>query len=319
MSGGGKGGGQGEPSGYTNPNTGSGTTPMEPLVNGLGPITQSRPPYNDFREDPRIRYDPNPTPSGMTTQEQQDMRGYAPPSDVYSQAASNYNNATGLTNAGAALYGTTGPIANGMGMYQNPYENQVVQGALGDIEQQRRAQQVQNQASAAQSGAFGGSRHGVVESLTNAAAQQNAGNTGANLRSQGFNTASQLANQDIQNRFGAGAGLYNAGAQLGNIGGQQFGMGQQIGQNQWTQGALAQGIQQMLLDQSQGMFNQYVNQPTNLLSLRNQAVGLSPLVNANTVNSSGSSTGTGPKQYNPGLFDYLSLGAQTYGMSKMGR
>jgi hypothetical protein len=48
-----------------------------------------------------------------------------------------------------------------------------------------------------------------------------------------------------------------------------------------------------------------------MLALRNSAMGQSPLVNANTT--------TGTSQYNPGLFDYLSLGAQTYGMSKMGR
>ena len=172
-------------------------------------------------------------------------------------------------------------------------------------------QQSQNQASAIQNNAFGGSRQGVVESMTNAAAQKAGADAAGNLRYGGFNTAAQLAGQDVQNRMGAAGGLLSGAGTMGNVANQQFGMGQQIGQNQWAQGGLAQGMNQMLLDQGQGMFNQYVNQPQNMLALRNSAMGQSPLVNANTT--------TGTSQYNPGLFDYLSLGAQTYGMSRMGR
>ena len=238
-------------------------------------------------------------------------KGGATGGDVYSQAAQGMTGAQNAAQAGTALYGTTGPISQGMGAYANPFENQVVQSTLGDIETQRRMQQSQNQASAIQNNAFGGSRQGVVESMTNAAAQKAGADAAGNLRYGGFNTAAQLAGQDVQNRMGAAGGLLSGAGTMGNVANQQFGMGQQIGQNQWAQGGLAQGMNQMLLDQGQGMFNQYVNQPQNMLALRNSAMGQSPLVNANTT--------TGTSQYNPGLFDYLSLGAQTYGMSKMGR
>jgi hypothetical protein len=66
---------------------------------------------------------------------------------------------------------------------------------------------------------------------------------------------------------------------------------------------LQQGMNQMLLDDARGMFGQYVNQPQNLLDLRSSAAALSPL------NQAGSSTSS----YTPGLFDYLSLGAQSVG------
>jgi hypothetical protein len=77
--------------------------------------------------------------------------------------------------------------------FMNPYEQQVIQGTLGDIEQSRMmaANQVANQATAAK--AFGGSRYGVQQSLTDAAALAQAAKTAAQMRQAGYGTAAQLA------------------------------------------------------------------------------------------------------------------------------
>ena len=77
--------------------------------------------------------------------------------------------------------------------FMNPYEQQVIQGTLGDIEQSRQmaANQVANQATAAK--AFGGSRYGVQQSLTDAAALQQAAKTAAQMRQAGYATATQTA------------------------------------------------------------------------------------------------------------------------------
>ena len=77
--------------------------------------------------------------------------------------------------------------------FMNPYEAQVIQGTLGDIEQSRQmaALQTANQASAAK--AFGGSRYGVQQSLTDQAALQQAAKTAAQMRQAGYGTAAQLA------------------------------------------------------------------------------------------------------------------------------
>jgi hypothetical protein len=83
-----------------------------------------------------------------------------------------------------------------MGAYQNPFESQVVQGALGDIELARQRQGLTDRASATAAKAFGGSRQGVAESLTNEAALRNAASTASNLRMQGFNTAANLGQND---------------------------------------------------------------------------------------------------------------------------
>ena len=77
--------------------------------------------------------------------------------------------------------------------FMNPYEQEVIQGTLGDIEKSRMmaANQVANQATAAK--AFGGSRYGVQQSLTDQAALQQAAKTAAQMRREGYGQAAGLA------------------------------------------------------------------------------------------------------------------------------
>ena len=82
--------------------------------------------------------------------------------------------------------------------FQNPYEQQVVQNTLQDIEDQRRMGQIAEAQRATAARAFGGSRQGVQQSLTNAAALRQAATAAANLRQQGFGQAAQLAQQARQ-------------------------------------------------------------------------------------------------------------------------
>lgn len=76
--------------------------------------------------------------------------------------------------------------------YMNPYENQVVQGALADIERQRQGQISAEGARATASKAFGGTRQAVTRSLVDEAALRNAGNLAAQLRQTGFAQAQNL-------------------------------------------------------------------------------------------------------------------------------
>lgn len=97
--------------------------------------------------------------------------------------------------------GQIGTIAGtDLSQYTNPYENMVVQSALNDNDRARQMAIQQGQAQATASGAFGGSRHGVADSLTNQDYLRNAGTMASNLRSQGFQNAQGLAQQDIGNR-----------------------------------------------------------------------------------------------------------------------
>jgi len=76
--------------------------------------------------------------------------------------------------------------------YMNPYENQVVQNTLADIERARQGQISAEGARATAAGAFGGTRQAVTRSLVDEAALRNAGNLSAQLRQAGFAQAQNL-------------------------------------------------------------------------------------------------------------------------------
>lgn len=76
--------------------------------------------------------------------------------------------------------------------YMNPYEQQVIQGTLGDIERARQGQISAEGAAATAAKAFGGSRQGVTRSLVDEAALRNATNAVAQLRQGGFTQAQNL-------------------------------------------------------------------------------------------------------------------------------
>jgi hypothetical protein len=108
-------------------------------------------------------------------------RQFAQPGAMYTAAEQNLYN-LGMTPFGAA----------DIQQFYNPYEQQVVQGALGDIERSRQMQDVADRARAVQARAFGGSRQGVQEALTNEAALRQAATTASGLRQTGFTQAANL-------------------------------------------------------------------------------------------------------------------------------
>jgi hypothetical protein len=98
--------------------------------------------------------------------------------------------------------------------YMNPYENQVVQNTLADIERARQGQISAEGARATAAGAFGGTRQAVTRSLVDEAALRNAGNLAAQLRQGGFAQAQnlglsqqQLMQQYEQQKLDAARGL----------------------------------------------------------------------------------------------------------------
>ena len=108
-------------------------------------------------------------------------REFVQPGEMYTEAERN------LYNLGMTPFG-----AKDIEAFYNPYESQVIEGALGDIERSRQMQDVADRARAVQARAFGGSRQGVQSALTNEAALRTAATTASGLRSAGFNTAANL-------------------------------------------------------------------------------------------------------------------------------
>lgn len=191
-----------------------------------------------------------------------------------------------------ALQGTQSAMAGpNIGAFQNPYSQQVTDNTLNDLERQRQMQMNSIGASASAAGAFGGSRHGVAEAQTNEGFARQGANASGLLNHQGFNTALG-AGQNQQGMQLSGA------AQLGALGNQAFNTSQAITGQQAQQGLQQQALQQQLIDAARGGFSQYVNSPTNALNTNLQALGASQTGQQTQTQSS-----------NPGLFDYLSIGA----------
>jgi hypothetical protein len=151
--------------------------------------------------------------------------------------------------------GMTGP--GSIGSYMNPYTSMVRENALSDLESARRAaiQQTGERANAAR--AFGGSRQGVAEALTNQGFAKQAATLGTQLNEQAFNQAMAAQQADIARQSAAdianqqaglqGAQLRLGGAsQLGNLAAQQQAL--RLGGAQAVMGA---GGARQALDQQQ--------------------------------------------------------------------
>ena len=177
-------------------------------------------------------------------------------------------------------------IAQNIGQFINPFEQQVVSGALGDIERQRQmtANQLASQFGAAK--AFGGSRQAIQEAELAKSALEQGASTAASLRQQGFGQALQAAGQQAQmgaraSEFGLGQGLQ---AQLANQAARQrfgeFGAQQDVQTQLANQAAQAraaefgagQSIQAQLANQAaRQRFGEFGSQQGMQAALANQA------------------------------------------------
>lgn len=219
------------------------------------------------------------------------------------------------------LSATTG--AQGMSAYMNPFEQDVVNVALNDIERARQMQQMQGAAQAQRAGAFGGSRQGVAQALTNEAALREAARTAAGLRSEGFQFAAgmgqtdaarqlqaQAANQgvdisleqanaqlrqqaDLANQQAGLAGAQQrmqAGAQLADIGAMTQNLGFTQAQALGRIGEMQQGFTQAQLDAIR-------NLPLEQQAIINEALGLNPAGGSGMVSQSSGSGSQSSRQF----------------------
>jgi hypothetical protein len=219
------------------------------------------------------------------------------------------------------------PAVGGINTYMNPYTQQVIDRTQGDIARQQEMAMNQLGAQASQAGAFGGSRHGVAQGVLGGEFGRAFGDIAAQQRAQGFNTAlgasqqdaaaqmqAAMANQAAGARaaeFGQSTGLQaalanqaalmqqnqlglQAAGQLGSLSNLGFGFGTQLNQQQAQQGALQQGLQQMLIDAAKGQYGGFTGAPGQALNLPLAAVGAANMGQRSETQS-----------YKPGLLDYL--------------
>ena len=210
----------------------------------------------------------------------------AAPQNIFQQSSGAYTGALQGTNAAAGM--------PDIAAFQNPYNQQVIDTSMADMERQRLMQQNQLGAQATAARAFGGSRQGIAEAETNRAFAQQGGQLAAQLRQQGFNTALGAA-QGQQGQQLAAAG------QLGNLAQQGFNMGQSVNQQQFQQGAIQQALNQALIDASKAQYGGFTGAPT---------AALAPLFGSLDAANMGQQTTTATQKR--GLFDYISALAGIY-------
>ena len=198
----------------------------------------------------------------------------------------------------------TAPSQAGLQDYTNPYESQVVQQSLDDLERSRLMAQNVGGAQASAANAFGGSRQGIAEAETNRAFADQAARTASGLRQTGYQNAQAMERQaQMQNQQAGLSGEQQrmaAGQQLGSLSNLGFGMGQTIQSRMDQQGAMQQALNQQLINAGKQQYAGYTGAPAQSLQYLLQAVGGAPASQETT------------QGYSPGLFDYLTLAGTTY-------
>lgn len=197
--------------------------------------------------------------------------------------------------------------------YMNPFTQNVLDASLADLTHARDVQRVQDNQTATAAKAFGGSRQGVADALTNNDFLRNVASTSANLRSAGYDRAVSAASSDLDRTYGAdtfnagnafdasktnaandmsGAGFrLGAAAQLGNLSNDELTQALQRAGALATAGDTLQRQDQAQKDFDFEEFMRQIGYPIQQQQLRNQALGMIPMQQTQTSTTSQSGGG----------------------------
>lgn len=212
--------------------------------------------------------------------------------------------------ASATAYGQAQNTVSGMpqggllpniNSYIDPYYDQVINQALGRMDEQKQQTlgNIGDQATAA--GAFGGSRHGIMEGTYLGEYNKNVGDMVAQGQSNAWNNAVNNYGTDVS------TSLAKAGGEAA-LGGTMFGVGSQLNQDQYNAGSQQQVLMQQILSGGANAFDSMMQHPYQIMDLLNGIVTGDPRNNAGQASSETTST--------PGTFDYLGMGLQSAGGKK---
>jgi hypothetical protein len=178
-----------------------------------------------------------------------------------------------------------GQLANtNLSPYMNPYENQVVNQSLQDIDRARMMQANQLDAQATSAGAFGGSRQALMQSELGRNALDQSARTAGGLRQAGFENAQQMGLADIGNSMQAQLANQQAG-----LTSSQFNAGQNLQARLANQQAMmntgqfnaGQNLQAQLANQQAGLAgaNLRLGASNQLADLSNLGFGMGQSIN----------------------------------------
>jgi hypothetical protein len=214
---------------------------------------------------------------------------------------------------GAATAGNYNPmnvqagsfLTGDVNAYMNPYLQNVEQQALSRLDDQRLQALNRTGDQAIAANAFGGSRQGVMEGVTNAEAARAAGDLSANIRSAGFNQAQQAMQADQNRQLQGDLANQQAGLsanqqqmQAAMMSGQLASMAQGMGYNDAASlmgiGEQFRNYEQQLLAQDAARFDANKAAMLEPLNLRLSALGMSPYGQTSTQTRDGFTTGGSP-------------------------
>jgi hypothetical protein len=182
--------------------------------------------------------------------------------------------------------------------YMNPYTQNVTDNVLSDLDRSWQQQNQRQGAAANAAGAFGGSRHGIVDALTASEYQRNAGQLSNQLWSQAFDAASGLMGMDLNRGLqadmsnqGMDWNVENLNANLGTNTG-MFNAGQANQRDQFNVGQTNQN----------SMFNAGLGTQNNQFNANNQ--GNTMLAALNGMGNLGNAIGGFTQQQGRNLTDY---------------
>ena len=195
-----------------------------------------------------------------------------------------YGQGTGLVGQGTGLYGLgtqlTGQASDyfrpgAASAFYNPYEQDVVQQTLSDLQEQSAKQGIANRSQAVDRGAFGGSRGRLMEQERERAFGRGAAEAVGDIRRKGFEGARSAAMTAGQGLGALGGQLGRFGSGLGTLGGQlgQFGSG--LGQLGGQYGQFGSGLSNVA--------GQYRNLGTGIAGLGTNFAGLGTTGQANLL------------------------------------
>ena len=156
---------------------------------------------------------------------------------------------------------TQAPTAAQIESYSNPFQQQVIDATMAELNKQAAQQQNQLAGQAVQGGVFGGSRYGVQQAELAGAQQQAQAQALAGLNAQNYGQALQAAQNQLERQRLAGLGIGALGGQFAQLGSQAQAMGGQDVQNLLGIGGLQQQFGQQGLDIARQNQLQKIMQP----------------------------------------------------------
>lgn len=209
----------------------------------------------------------------------------------------NFNGATtaanGVLSANTPTIDPSQLAGTDLSPYLNPYTSNVIDTTNAQIAQQRAGAQTADNQAATAAKAFGGSRSGVANGITNQLYDQDTASTDAQLNSSNFSQAQNAALQDIAaqnaaksanatNTLNKNAQDLSAGNLLDTTGQQQFSDASTAAQNLGQYGVLQQQTGQAANDAQYLEFLRQIGYGQQQQNIKNSALGIIPVQSTST-------------------------------------